>query len=139
MKKIIVFSFAMVLLLALSCTSEKPEEESVNPLAGVWELVIGVHNMNDTVYTVPNPELPDFKSMKIFSEGHFFTIGMGGPDDVSWSFAGTYEISGEEYTQVNIISTTGSTGNSITMKFSVENDTLRQESSRHKEVWVRLE
>jgi hypothetical protein len=77
--------------------------------------------------------------MKIFTKDHFCTIGMGGPDGASWSFAGTYIIENGKYTQTNKISTTDNLGESLTMKFTIAGDTLKQESDWHKEVWVRIE
>ena len=139
MRRHVIIPVTVMLLLLFNCTSEKPEEQT-NPLIGVWELVSSEHYRGDSVLYFPSPSFPDMKSIKIFTEGHFNTTG-GGAAPISdfWSLTGTYEINGDEYTQSNILSSSGNTGNKLTMKFIVHGDTLRQESSRHKEVWKRIE
>ena len=139
MKKTFIFSFALLSILLFSCTSDKSEEESTNPLEGVWELVSGEWNMEDTTYVFPSPELPDLKSMKIFTKGYYVTIHQSGPLVEFWAIAGTYEITGEDYSQINLFSSSGNIGGSITMRFNLEGDLLKQESDRHSEVWKRVE
>ena len=140
MKKSIIFPFALFLVFSFSCTSDMPDEEAVNPLEGVWELISGEYNISDSIINFPSPDFPDWKSMKIFTKEYFNTAGMGAaPIQDFWSFTGTYEINGNEYTQSNIYSSYGNIGNRITMKFNIVGDTLKQESDSHKEVWKRLE
>ena len=111
----------------------------MNPLKGVWELIEGEYNVNDTVIFFPR-EYPEAKSFKHFSDKYWFTIGNTNESNgESWSFAGTYEINEGEYTQVQLVNISGKLSEPLTMKFSVTGDTLRQESGWHKEVWIRLE
>ena len=139
MQKTIIIPATVIFFLLFGCTSGKPELKT-NPLIGVWELVSSEHYSGDSVLYFPSPAYPDMKSIKIFTEGYFNTTGMGAAPILEfWSFTGTYEINGDEYTQSNILSSNGITGNRLTMKFIVEGDTLRQESSRHKEVWKRID
>ena len=139
MNKTILFTFALLSILFFSCTLDKSEEESANPLEGVWELVSGEWNSEDTTYVYPDPELPDFKSMKIFTKGYFCTIHQSGPVVKFQALAGTYKITGEEYSQISLFNSSGNIGGSITMRFNIEGDILKQESDRHNEVWKRIE
>ena len=129
----------VLVLICAGCTSEKPDVVT-NPLVGVWEIVAGEYHMQDTTVTIPNHSMPDFKSIKFFSENYFNTTGTdGNPDGKFWSFSGTYVIDGDEYTQTQIINRSGEKEKKQTMKFKVEGDTLYQESDWHNEVWIRLE
>lgn len=139
MQKFNLAAIILIMLFISSCGPEVSEEKAPNPLIGVWEMVSGVYNFNDTTYLVPDANYPEAKSLKIFSVGYFVTIHQGYHLVDFQAIAGTYKIDGNQYTQTSSFHSSGNEGGEITMKFVIEEGMLKQESSRHSEVWKRIE
>ncbi len=137
MKKALICSFTFLLVLFLSCDSDKPAETS-SPLEGVWELVSGEWDTQDTTWVLPSPGLT-MKSMKYYSKGHFFVIGKDAPGAESHALSGKYTTNGDEYTEIIEFSSMENVGENVVIKYRIEGDILSLESDWFNEKWKRIE
>ena len=138
MKKAINHFYFILFFLFISCNTNPPVEDVAGPLEGVWELVSGEWNMEDSTFIMPSPGI-SLKAMKYYSKGHFFVIGKEAPTVNNYAFAGTYSVDGKEYTEVIQFSYVGNTGSSVLIKYSVEDDLLTLKSDWYNETWKRIE
>ncbi len=137
MKKAIICSFTFLLVLFVSCDSDKPAE-TTSPLEGVWELVSGEWDMQDTTWVFPSPG-NEMKSMKYYSKGYFFVIGKDALAAEFHALSGKYTINEDEYTEVIEFASMENIGGNIVIKYHIEGDILSLESDWFNEKWKRIE
>lgn len=138
MKKAINHFIIFLLFLFISCNTNPPAEDLASPLEGVWELVSGEWNMQDSTLIMPSPGI-SLKAMKYYSKGHFFVIGKDAPTAENYALAGTYSVDGKEYTEVIQFNSVGNIGSSVIIKYSIEDDLLTLKSDWSTETWKRIE
>ena len=136
MKNFVRLSVVLIVFICLqmvACTVETEETKEVSPLIGVWELVHGDWNLQDSI----DGSDITVKSMKFYSESHFYVIGKG---DEVYSLSGTYTYEGNECIEKIGLSTMDMSMNrEVKISFSIEDDMLSLESDWFKEKWKRVE
>lgn len=135
MKKVNLILLATILAFVCSCRTETLPE---SPLTGVWELVSGEWEIQDSTFVLPGPGMK-MKSMKFYSREHFFCIGTDAPGMEHYAFCGTYTIDGDRYTEKVTMSSGDNVGAEYPIKFEVSGDSLKLEGEWFRETWEKLE
>ena len=161
MKYLTVLSLVLVLILIMSCTTEKK-----NKVEGVWEKVSAKITLPDTTMEFTQD---DFKQIKVITKSHFVWIGQqpnrakfveGGTDSellaAAKSFGaggGTYTLEGDIYTEhIEFTLNPNRTGVSIPFTCHIDGDkwihsgtmprkSIGQQGSDYElcEVWRRID
>jgi len=136
-----IISIILVGIAMLSCTTQQNvEQEDQKSLEGVWKLVSGEWNMQDTVYTFPGGDFKGLKSYKYLGKTNWANIGQDTASDLVYCHGGIYRITEDIYVEYfDIHNNIKSIGDSAVYKYTLNGDKWTISSDRLKEEWRRIE
>ena len=136
-----IISIILVGIAMLSCTSQQNVEQEVQKsLEGVWKLVSGEWNMQDTVYTFPGGDIKGLKSYKYLGKTNWANLAQDTASDLIWAHGGIYRVTEDIYVEYfDIHNNIKSIGDSAVYKYTLNGDKWTISSDWLKEEWRRIE
>lgn len=137
----LIISIILVGIAMSSCTTQQNvEQDEQNSLEGIWELVSGEWNWQDTAYTFPGGDMKGLKSYKYLGKTNWANLAQDTASDLFWAHGGIYRITEDIYVEYfDIHNSIKAIGDSAVYKYTLDGDIWTISSDWLKEEWRRIE